>query len=126
MKGGVGFSENKDAFIPPPVNHCDKNGHNFFSIGPISMKKILGRKKHPLCLFSRKIFDFVCFPRKFDQFYQKTTFFRSNYQILVGNRQSCFFSKKCKSLSPGDAFPYPKFSNTSKSENVKHTESWTA
>ena len=44
--------------------------------------------QHKVCLFSRNVFDFVCFPRFFGKKTAIFGYFLSKWPVLVGNRQS--------------------------------------
>ena len=54
----------RNPYLLPPLPLCELTlkWSNFFSIGRISRLEKYVMFQHQLCLFSRKIFDFVCFP----------------------------------------------------------------
>ena len=62
------------------------------------------RQKFSLCLFSKTIFDFVCFPPFLSCFWQKNAFFGSKLRILRGNRQIKNFFTKNFNLSVSNQY----------------------
>ena len=60
---------------PPPFTVGSSKRYNFFSIGSLLSLEKYVRQKFSLCLFSKKQFDFVCFPPFLPLFFKKVGLF---------------------------------------------------
>ena len=58
---------------------CFRIDSNFFSIWSLLSLEKYVRQKYSLCLFSKKNFEFVCFPPFYHLFSKKWAFFAKNY-----------------------------------------------
>ena len=71
LKGRVVVRDRYLYLLPPPLCELPLKWSNFFPIGRISGLEKYVMFQHQVCLFSRNVFDFVCFPR----FWPKTAIF---------------------------------------------------
>ena len=66
----------------PPLWHLTLKVHNFFSFCPLLRLEKYVTLPSPLCLFSTKKFQFVCFPWNFP----KNRHFSFNYPYIAGKQ----------------------------------------
>ena len=107
----------------PPCYHIPKNRPNFFSIGPILMKKFLVVQKHSLCLFSKKNILSLSVSHQILVISWKITLFLAKILNIGGEQTNSKIFSKMQSLDPGNIFLSPKCYNISKNDDFVFSQS---
>ena len=113
LKGGDVLRGRYLELLPP---FCDLTlkWSNFFPIGWISGLEKYVMFQHHVCLFSRIVFDFVCFPRLWPNNSNFWLFFNLNGLYWWETDKVKFFLTKMKSLIPENIFSSTKCYKSSK------------
>ena len=110
--------------LPPPLCELTLKWSNFFPIGWISGLEKYVMFQYQVCLFSRKDFDFVCFPRFLAKKHQMLAIFNLNGLYWWETDKLKNILTKIKRLDYENIFWSPMCCKSSKIDSCGFVQSW--